>query len=116
MLLLGLLLACRSSSQERCVAAIQYNEVRYSSLGTAKTKAEAEQSARSGACMAYCDWGDPSLDAAHKAWKATPAGARSTTERSFEIFVHLKAEKAACMSHCNAAVRSGTAQVKVVCP
>lgn len=97
------------------MAAIQYNGVRYTSAGTGDSKASATQSAQTGSCLAYCDYGDPSLERAYQAWKRTPKGAASKTDRSFNIQLYLKAEKATCVSHCNAALKSGKAQSKVEC-
>ncbi|MCA9630723.1 MAG: hypothetical protein KC766_23800 [Myxococcales bacterium] len=108
------LLACKSNSQ-KCVAAVQVGDARYSSLGTGATKAEAEKSAKTGSCMAYCDYGDPTIDAAWKRFKATPKGRASKTSKSFDVFLHLKAEKAACMSRCNGQVASGAAATKLEC-
>ncbi len=114
LLALAALLACKSK-QQKCVAGVQIGDMRYSSLGTADTRAEAEKSAKSGSCLAYCDYGDPTLDAAWKRFKATPKGRASKTSKNFDIFLHLKAEKAACVARCNSEITRGTATTKVEC-
>ncbi|MGE0321046.1 MAG: hypothetical protein AB7K71_16580 [Polyangiaceae bacterium] len=113
-LMLIALLACQANKKQ-CVAAVQVGSHRYSSLGTGTSLAEAEKSARSGSCLAYCDFGDPTLDAAWKRYKETPKGKAAKTTKSFDIFLNLKAEKAACVSRCNADMASGAAPSKVEC-
>lgn len=113
-LLLVALLACKSKSY-KCVAAVQVGDARYSSLGTGDSPAAAEKSARSGSCLAYCDYADPTLDAAWKRYKQTPKGQASKTSKSFDIFLNLKAEKATCVAKCGADMASGAAASKVEC-
>ena len=113
-MVLAALLGCQQN-QKLCVAAVQVGSLRYSSLGTGVSLAAAEKSAKSGSCLAYCDFGDPTLDAAWKRYKETPKGKAAKTNKSFDIFLNLKAEKAACVARCGKDIASGAAPTKVEC-
>lgn len=67
----------------------------------ADRKAAAE-GAREGVCIAYCEYQDPSVDKAFKAFKKTPKGKKSNTRRSFDVDFQkeIKPVYKKCLSKC----------------
>lgn len=115
LVLFAALLACGGSPKEKCSTAVDYNGHRRSSIGTGETKDAARRSSVIGSCMAYCDYADPALELAWRAWKKTPEGKRSTSSRAFDIASQLKGPKAACEKRCGEAIASAQAKTKTEC-
>ena len=117
LLLAGALLACKGDSSAACSGAIEIEGQRYSAVGTGSSEQEAKKNAISGACMIYCEAGDPLVESAYRRWKATPEGQRSRMRRSSEIAFNRKLKKVheVCVVRCRAALSSGQATAKVRC-
>ncbi len=109
------LLACGSggSGGAKCVSALELSGQRFTSLGTHSEQAKAKESSVEGACIAYCQFGDPAVQAAHDKWRqANPA---SKARRESVITIHISSEVKACQARCGAAVKAGSAKVKTEC-
>jgi hypothetical protein len=63
----------------------------------------AEDQAREGVCIGYCEYRDPKVDKAYKAWKATPKGKKSSAGRSFDVDfqAEIKPVYGECVATCN---------------
>lgn len=100
-----------------CAAAFELNGGKYSARGDGSTKAEADRSATEGACIDYCQRGDPSVDVAWKAYKATPAGQKSTTTKSFDVDLEptIVPIFKACTTQCSSNIASKKIVVTTTC-
>ena len=108
------LLACRSGgSDHKCVSAIELASTRHSSLGANSDPAKAREDSVIGACIAYCQWGDPTVRAAHDQWKRDNPSSPATSESILTI--HVKQQVSACRVRCDAAAKSGPPTVKTDC-
>ena len=112
-LVVGELLACKSGPKQKCVSSVQVGSERYSSLGTHSDKAKARESSVIGACIAYCQFGDPTVKAAFDQWKRDNPS--SPAKPDSIITIHLQREVKACQSRCDAQTRSGAATLRTEC-
>ena len=119
--LVAVLLGCGvgRGSSNKCAAAISYHGKRMSSVGTGSSKSRAKKSAETGTCLAYCDYADPTVDAAYRKWRATPDGQKEGAARDKSValgfVMSLKQEVSRCRGMCAAAVKSGQAQMRSTC-
>ena len=114
--LLAALLAC-GGSKTRCIAAIDVGGDRSYSIGTGSSRAEAEASAKRGACMAHCKFGsNRELETAYQAWRASAPGQAQGAPRDKGVAIEsvpaLKQIHKACIPRCNALVTAANTRVQ----
>jgi hypothetical protein len=107
------LLACKSGSKAKCESAVQMSAVRHSSIGTDSDPAQARDNSVVGACIAYCQWGDPTVRAAYDKWKLDNPSSPATPETI--VTIHVKRDVDACKPRCALAIKNGSATVKTEC-
>ncbi len=107
------LVACRGGGEAKCVSAVELGGQRFSALGTHSEVSEAKDNSVAGTCIAYCQWGDPTVQAAVDQWRRD--NPTSKADRGAVVTVHLANETAACQGRCTATIRGGSATVKTEC-
>ena len=85
---------------------MDYQGGKYSSMSVSEKEAAADQGARDGVCLDYCQRGDAQVSAAYRQWKSTPDGMRARTGKSFDVDFQesLRPVYKACQTRCNADV------------
>ncbi|HMR77676.1 MAG TPA: hypothetical protein PKD61_21355 [Polyangiaceae bacterium] len=108
------LLACKSGgSDHKCVSAIELASTRHTSLGTDRDPAKAKENSLIGACIAYCEWGDPTVRAAYDQWKRDNPSSPAVPQAI--VGIHLEQQVKACRVRCDALAKGGPPTVKTLC-
>lgn len=106
-------------SKHKCMAALERGGVRHASMGTGSSEQDAKSSAQIGSCMAYCEYGDATVETLYKSWRASPDGQRSSAPADKGIAIgaipQLKQASEKCEADCAAAVKAGQSPVRTKC-